>query len=109
MGLGKRNMKTLKELLTNSWMNNANVLAQIGHVLFGYALMLTVAYFSNTSFMYLGIFAGALIVYAALKEFWYDANYELPKQTWKDNLLDFSMYMLGLLVGFGIAMIKFLI
>jgi multisubunit Na+/H+ antiporter MnhB subunit len=102
----EKNMIDWKKILTNSWMNNADVLAQIGHSLAGYALMLTVAYFSNTSFLWLGIFASALTTYAAIKEFWYDANYEIPKQTNLDNITDFSFYCVGLVVGFGVAMIK---
>jgi hypothetical protein len=39
------------------------------------------------------------ILVAALKEFWYDKNYELPKQTTADNTLDFLMYFTGLVIG----------
>lgn len=35
---------------------------------------------------------------AALKEFWYDEKYEDPA-TRGSSLLDFSMYMVGLLIG----------
>jgi hypothetical protein len=34
-------------------------------------------------------------VFAGFKEFVYDARYEVPKQTFGKNLLDFSMYCLG--------------
>ena len=38
---------------------------------------------------------------AALKEFWFDATYESPHQTFMDNLEDFGGYMLGILLGIG--------
>jgi hypothetical protein len=40
----------------------------------------------------------ALIV-ASLKEFWFDANYEVPKQTPLDNWSDFAGYTFGLLLA----------
>ncbi len=98
-------MKTIKELLTNEWMNSSIVLAQIAHVLFSYATVMTVAYFTGTSLLALGITAAVVVAYAAVKEFWYDANFELPVQTAFDNWLDFSMFCLGLVLGFGVASI----
>jgi hypothetical protein len=82
--------------LQNKWMNDPDVLAQIGHVLGGYAVVITAAMFTQA---WPG-WALAMIVYAAIKEFWYDANYEIPKQSWQDNLTDFSMYCAG--VGLGL-------
>ena len=79
-------------------MNNANVLAQINHVIGGYALLLTVGYFTHSWIWLIATIALGIIL-AAVKEFWYDANYELPVQTDGDNWLDFSMYMLGLALG----------
>jgi len=88
----------MKFSLTNTWMNDPNYLAQVGHVLFGYSLILTVA-FAGRSFesCWWTLAGGALV--AGLKEFWYDAKYEIPKQTFWDNLLDFSMYIVGGFVG----------
>src|SRR6185436_17857583 len=63
----------------NSWMNNPQYLAQVGHS-FGAAFVMVVA----------GLFGGMfaawialpiIVVAALIKEFWYDATYELPKQT----------------------------
>lgn len=85
------------DFLKNKWMNDANVLAQIGHVLGGYGIVLTAAFLGGR--VYAVSFAAALMVYAAVKEFWYDARFELPKQTWQDNVLDFSMYGVGTILG----------
>ena len=85
--------------LHNKWMNDPDVLAQIGHILGGYAVVFTAAAFTQ-EWPY---WAGALMAYAALKEFWYDANYEIPKQTWQDNLLDFCMYGVGAGLGVFVA------
>jgi hypothetical protein len=85
--------------LNNSWMNNPNYLAQVGHVLFAYSLILTLGFYSGHLACYIALGVGIPI--AALKEFWYDADYELPKQTAWDNILDFSMYVVG--AGLGMA------
>ena len=98
-------MKPLKELLTNSWMTSTNYLAQIGHVLAGYSIVLTTAYFSNDDILWLSGITVILTALVAIKEFIYDANFELPKQTNKDNWMDFGMYS----VGMGLGWIGFLI
>jgi hypothetical protein len=36
-----------------------------------------------------------VLVVAAVKEFWFDANYEVPKQTTQDNVTDFVGYATG--------------
>jgi hypothetical protein len=53
------------------------------------------------------ITAFGMAVYATLKEHWYDANYELPKQTSVDNWLDWTFYALGCLASLGVAWYKF--
>lgn len=40
-----------------------------------------------------------VIIAAALKEFWFDAKYEVPKQTSFDNWSDFAGYALGAMLG----------
>lgn len=88
------------DFLKNSWMNNVNFLAQAGHLLAGYAIVLTAAFLSGT--LAVIIISCLLIVYAALKEFWYDANFESPKQTATDNWLDFSFYIIGMIIGLSV-------
>ena len=48
-----------------------------------------------------------LLAAAAVKEFWFDANYETPKQTFLDNFEDFAGYLVGL--GLGYIKITYLI
>lgn len=36
-----------------------------------------------------------VLLLAAIKEFWFDATYEVPKQTFWDNATDFGGYALG--------------
>lgn len=94
----------LKKYLTNKWMNDANVLAQIGHFLGGYGVVLTAAFLGGRwAAASLGV---ALLAYAGVKEFWYDANYEIPKQTDADNWLDFSMYAAGIVIGLTVTLAK---
>jgi hypothetical protein len=86
----------------NRWMANPDFVASCAHVLAGYAAIMTARAFWPRE---IPITAALFVSYAAWKEFWYDARYELPKQTWKDNLLDFSMYFLGVLIGTTVAYI----
>jgi hypothetical protein len=81
----------------NTWMNNPNVLAQFGHAGIPYGLLLTLDKFHSPLFWPVAI---GIMVFALVKEFWYDAKYELPKQTFITNLIDFSFYALG--VGLAI-------
>ena len=97
----------MKKHLTNSWMNDADVLAQIAHFGYGALVVVTAAYLGGDRRAF--GFAGAWAVYAALKEFVYDANFELPKQTWRDNVLDFSTLVGGALFGLGVVGVKHLL
>jgi len=70
-----------------------DTLAQINHVLAGLLVpTLAVAYcpVHNVPFY----MAGAFALYAAVKEFWYDQNYETPEVR-GSNLRDFLFYLLG--------------
>lgn len=90
-------MSWLTNILTNKWMNDPNFLAQSAHFFGSYAAMLTAeALWGHTGSIITGI---VFMLAAALKEFWYDANYELPKQTAFDNILDFSFYGVGTIAG----------
>jgi hypothetical protein len=88
----------------NSWMNNPQFLAQIGHVLFGCLVMVLAAFFGGTKATWIAL--PIMVVFALIKEFWYDATYELPKQTFADNAMDFGFYCLGTGVGLGLACLK---
>lgn len=58
-----------------------------------YALLSMLAHAIPTA----SIWPGALVVLiaAAVKEFWFDATYESPKQSFADNLEDFAGYAAG--------------
>ncbi len=84
--------------LTNVWMTDATVIAQINHVLASYAIILTVNRFTRKRWV-VNLTSSLMATYALLKEFWYDATYEIPHQTFKDNMLDFSMYSVGILLA----------
>ena len=86
----------------NTWMNNSQYLAQIGHVLAGYSIILTVGLLSqrfHSNWLPLLVTTALFITIALLKEFWYDFHYELPIQTFGDSFMDFSFYMVGGAVG----------
>ena len=78
------------------WKDNPNFNAQAAHFAVGYGVAVTARWRFSRQLRWI---AWAFVGYAALKEFWYDANYEIPKQIFRDNLEDFAFYILGLLVG----------
>ena len=87
----------------DTWENNSQYLAQVGHFLGGGSIVILVAIFLGYAWLPYAML-GVLIA-AAIKEFVYDAHYELPKQTFGDNLMDFAFYQLGSLVGAGLMML----
>jgi hypothetical protein len=80
----------------NSWMASQSFDTQCAHVLAGYSVIMTARLFWPR---HVRLTAFIAVLTAGLKEFFYDARYELPRQTWKDNTLDFSMYCLGITIG----------
>lgn len=79
----------------NTWMNNSQYLAQVGHFFGACTIILLVGLFSETHREFPLYAYGFGIAVAAVKEFWYDMVYELPKQTWLDSIMDFFFYALG--------------
>jgi hypothetical protein len=81
--------------LTNPTYDN---LAQAAHALAGYGIVLTAARYGYIPLVVVSVL---LIIYAAVKEFWFDLAYERPDVSggllggWKD----FSFYMVGLIAG----------
>jgi hypothetical protein len=71
--------------------------AEVAHFSVAYGIIFTVLTKWPEIALGIAIIGAGL---AALKEFWYDANYEQPKQAFLDNLLDFSFYLGGILVAF---------
>lgn len=88
------------------FMNSVSYLAQVGHFAFAYAVIITVMAISLIrDWNWWPTIGTAIIgmILAGLKEFWFDANYELPKQTFGDNLMDFSFYFLGAAIGMFVS------
>lgn len=84
---------------SNKWMSDATFLAQSAHLFGAYAAIITVErlWGKQKSLWAAGIF----IILAAVKEFWYDSNYEFPIQTNFIDTLDFISYAIGV----GIALL----
>lgn len=95
----------LKAHLSNSWMTNMDYGWFMAHS--GWAALIIFA--SWTLFLqprvttYTSV---GLVIFAALKEYWYDATYESPKQTFKDNTEDFAGYCVGITVAWVVIAIK---
>lgn len=83
--------------LTNSWMNDPTYLAQSAHFFGAITAVMIASYFwgKKGCLWAAGIFATA----ATIKEFWYDLNFELPKQTFWDSTLDYTFYLVGVAVA----------
>lgn len=43
------------------------------------------------------------VLLAAVKEFWFDAKYEMPHQTTGDDWCDFGEYLVGIIIGYAVA------
>jgi hypothetical protein len=82
----------------NTWMNNTQYLAQVGHFFGAYGIVLTTLVFTLVTHHGWTPIVWVLslgVVYATVKEFYYDMRYELPKQTWGDSAMDFAFLVLG--------------
>jgi hypothetical protein len=73
-------------------------LAQAAHAFAGYAVVLTAARLGRAPLI---VVAPLFVVYAALKEFWFDIRYEKPEVSggFPGGVRDFSFYMVGLVAG----------
>lgn len=87
----------------NSWMTNYNFIAFMAHSCSALSLMLLTGYLLGSTWTM--PMALAIMVFAGVKEFWYDIKYELPKQTVTDGFLDFAGYIAGTFVGSLVVML----
>jgi ABC-type uncharacterized transport system permease subunit len=71
---------------------NPYFIAFNAHCWFAFAIM---TFAHNLSWWAFGV----CVLLAGVKEFWFDAHYETPKQTFMDNFTDFLGYLTGLLIG----------
>ena len=94
----------LKTRLTNRWMNSVAYLAAMAHVGWACLLMLLVALLSGRSIRACMWASIALVIFAAGKEWLYDANFEIPKQTFRDNAGDFLGYLGGIALSWIILL-----
>jgi hypothetical protein len=78
-------------------MNNPVFLSQSAHFFSAIAIVMIASYFWGKKGCVLAVSAFTLVI--AIKEFWYDLAYELPKQTFGDSALDYLFYLIGLTVA----------
>ena len=76
---------------------NPTFIAQNAHCWFAYSVLMTAhLLFPTLAFAWLALPA---LILAAIKEFWFDATNEVPKQDFSDNATDFSGYALGVVLS----------
>jgi hypothetical protein len=90
----------------SKFMGEVNFLATMAHVAWAYGIVLTTAFISGQLRLAAEMSIG-LGLFAAVKEFVYDANFEKdPPQTFKDNMQDFCGYLGGIAlawIAIGVA------
>lgn len=101
-----QNLKTwLAKYLTNEWMNEVSFLAPVAHVGWAALIVLATALLSGSSVKICGFVSAALTLFAAVKEYVYDANFEIPKQTFRNNTEDFAGYLGGIALAWAIILL----
>ncbi|MFI5091078.1 MAG: hypothetical protein ACHP7P_13565, partial [Terriglobales bacterium] len=90
---GMKTLTTLTALIARIG-TNPDFIAANAHCWFAFAIVTVVM-------PHWALVPAVAVPAAAIKEFWFDANYEVPHQTFMDNLEDFGGYMLGILLGIG--------
>jgi hypothetical protein len=88
------NTTTTEPTTATSWwsfMENVQYLAQVGHFFGALSVVLSIAIFFAHAGLWLAFGLG--LIYALLKEFWFDIQFE--KDTWSNSIMDFSFYVLG--------------
>ena len=83
------------------WMSNPQYLAQVAHFLGGCLLLVTTALFFGFDSCGYALVIGICV--AGLKEFVYDTADWGEGDSWADSAMDFGFYLLGGLVGLGLA------
>jgi hypothetical protein len=84
------------------WMENPQNLANIGHALAGYSVLLTVVLFSH-HWLPIAIVEGLLVTYVMTKEFWYDLKYETG-ETVKSSAVDALGYLIGNAIAWALVL-----
>ena len=91
--------------LSSEWMSSVTYLAFMAHSAWACAGVLA-------AFILGGLHAAEIatvvwMAFAAVKEFVFDANFEVPKQTAQDNWGDFGGYCAGLVLAWVLLVIQF--
>jgi hypothetical protein len=101
-----QNLKAwLSKYLTNEWMNEVSFLAPMAHIGWAALIVLATAILSGSNVKACGYASAGLTLFAALKEYVYDANFEIPKQTFRDNTEDFAGYLGGIALAWLIVVL----
>lgn len=78
-----------------AWMSNTQVLAAGCHFLISSEPLIVLAYLDIITLTTFKWLSAGIITFGFFKEFWYDAKYEVPHQTFQMNLQDFLGYCAG--------------
>jgi len=89
----------------NSLMTNPIFYGEMAHLLGGYAILLTIAFFSR-SWKDMVIGWCILLGLTAAKEFYYDMHWEIPIQDFRGGLRDFLSYQAGAALAMLMGWIK---
>ena len=85
------------------WMKNVQTLADVGHALGGYAIVLTADFFEQR-WLVVGYLQLALATYVLAKEYWYDLRYE-SEETVASSTRDALGYAIGCAVAWGVLLV----
>lgn len=96
-------MAWLKARLTNSWMANQDYGWFMAHSGWAGIIMLSTSLLTSVHVSWMLWVTLGGIVAAAIKEYGYDANFELPKQTFSDNTQDFLGYCAGIAIAWAVT------
>jgi hypothetical protein len=94
---------------TNTWMNDGYFLAFMAHSGWACLYLLSVDIYGSAispahTIIIRAVATALMIAFAAVKEFVYDARFEIPKQTSFDNWTDFGGYCAGLALAWGLLL-----
>ncbi len=93
----------------NAWMTSFDFITQAAHTSLGANVVMLAIVFGHSAAAVLATALAFVLGYAAPKEFWYDALYELPAQTSRDNWTDFAFLTLGAVLGVGVFFLHALV
>ena len=86
------------------WMENPQNLANLGHALAGYAVLVTALLFTS-KWLPLAVVEALLVVYVLTKEFWYDLKYETG-ETMRSSTIDALGYLVGNILAIVCGVIR---